>query len=82
MKTLKNIALLMVLTLVGISMTSCLVRQKENNRDNGLHRGWYKNKNHHDHRIYVIDNKNIKTVKAPHAVKTKNPKKNRWDARK
>ena len=82
MKTFKIIALFVFLTLLGTSMTSCVVRLSENHGNRGQHRGWYKNKQHRSHKTYVIKKSNNKQPKQKSNGKGKKQNKNRWDAKK
>lgn len=82
MKKLKIIVTFIFLTLITISMTSCVVRLSESHGNMGKHRGWYKNNNHRDHKVYIIKKDNHKQPKAKHTEKGKNKKKDRWDAKK
>jgi hypothetical protein len=82
MKTFKIIALFVFLTLLGTSMTSCVVRLSENHGNRGQHRGWYKNKQHRSHKTYVIKKSNNKQPKQKSNGKGRKQNKNRWDAKK
>lgn len=63
-------------------MTSCVVRLHENHGNTGKHRGWYKNNNPRDHRIYIIKKDKHKQPKEKRSEKSKNQKKDHWDAKK
>jgi len=81
MKTHQFFLFLFLFTLIGSIFTSCTVWL---HRDNGMHRGWYKNNNHRDHKVYIITpekNKHPKKIKQQ-KPKTDKDKKNRWDAQK
>jgi hypothetical protein len=82
MKTFKIIALFTFLLLFGSSMTSCAVRLSERHRDNGKHKGWFKNKSHRSHTTYVIKSNHQKHPKATRKVKITNKKKDHWNAKK
>lgn len=82
MKTFKLIALFVILTLIGTSMTSCAVRLSENHRDNGKHLGWFKNKKHHKHNTYVIENNYQHHPKARPKVKVTHKKNNHSNGKK
>ena len=82
MKTFKIIALFTFLLLFGVSMTSCVVKFTERHRDNGKHKGWYKNKSHPNHTTYVIKSSHMKHPKATGTVKMSTKKKNNWNAKK
>lgn len=81
MKKLKIIATFLFLSMLIVSMTSCAVRLHE---DHGRHRGWYKNNDHRDRKVYIIEQDNHKQPKSTHnkKVKGKSRDKNRWDAKK
>jgi len=71
MKKLKVILFFMLMALITIGSSSCMVRTHENQ---GRHRGWYKNNNRHNKKVYVIQDNHHKQAKAPHR---KNGKKNK-----
>jgi len=80
MKKLKIIITFLFLSMLIVSMTSCAVRHHE---DHGRHRGWYKNNDHRDHNVYIIEQDNHRHQQSTHykKVKGKSSDKNRWDAK-
>lgn len=80
MKKLKVILFFMLMALITIGSSSCMVRTHENQ---GRHRGWYKNNNRHNKKVYVIQDNHHKQAKAPHRKSGKKNKsnKNHRDAR-
>lgn len=62
MKNLKRVLLFLFIILVGMTMTSCVIKLSEHHKDNGKHKGWYKtngnhngshkNKHHHDYHFF------------------------------
>lgn len=72
MRKLKFIVLMMFLTGIMVSFSSCLVTRRH---DNGLHRGWFhkQDKHHYDsgRTVRLYENKNHKK---PTIVKHKNSK--------
>jgi len=49
MKRFKTIAILLLSLSLLYGTTSCVVRVNENHRNNGNHKGWYKNSNNPHH---------------------------------
>lgn len=83
----KIIILLLFLAMLGTSMSSCVVRRGESQRNNGNHYGWYKTKKQHKHKVYVIKkakHNEPKYKKAPKAKQqsAKKQNKNHWNAKK
>lgn len=56
MKQFKSIAILIMLTAFLFSASSCVVLRK----DNGKHKGWFKNKKNPQKKIYKKSTKDIK----------------------
>jgi hypothetical protein len=86
MKKLKIIVLMMFLSGILLSFTSCLVTRRH---DNGKHYGWFKKHDNHHYdrgrtvRVYEYDNHHKQPVKkSSKSSKSNKSKKNQWDAKK
>lgn len=76
MKKLRAITIMAILSLIiTFGFSSCLVHT---HKDNGYHRGWYKNKNHHrNNNVYIIKQDNHKQPKDKQIQKGRSKKKNK-----
>jgi len=68
MKNLRFFVTLIIVFLIGISMSSCLVVRTENRRDNGKHLGWFKKNHQHKQKVYIVKTAEYQQPKAKRSV--------------